>query len=152
MLRSKFCRIELTLKKKPEQKRVWQINANDMAMKAENVLKDSLTAASVLALPWSRSQYTTEPDACDTSIGCVLLQEQAEKVLKPIDSWPMSLCNTERLCDTMHNEVLVVVWAFFMLRNYLEGLFFIVRTDHQSLRRMLYMKSLKNDHPDESLG
>lgn len=94
----------------------------------------------LLALLWADGQFTTDTNASDTWLGCVLLQEQHDKVLMAIGYWSRSVCDADRQCGTTHKERLAVVLAISMLRLYPEGSHFIMRTDHQTLRRILDLK------------
>lgn len=78
-------------------------------MKAVKVFKGKLITPTVLALPKSNGQYTTDTDACDTQVGCVLSQEHVDKILKPIGYWMRSLCDAEHRHDTTQKERLAVV-------------------------------------------
>lgn len=55
-------------------------------------------------------QFIVDPDALNGQLGCVLLQEQEDKDLKPIAYWSRLLCSAERNYNTMHKECVTVVW------------------------------------------
>lgn len=110
----------------------------DKEMEAFQTLKDQLTSPPVLALPRLGHAYTVETDACETQVGCVLLQDQpGEKYPKPIGYWSRSLAPAEKNYDTTQKECLAVVWAVLILRPYLEGSRFTIRTDHQALKWLM---------------
>lgn len=113
---------------------------DDKERKAVDVLKDKLIFPPILDLPRLNSKYTINTNACDTQMGRVLLQEQEEKLLKPTGYWSRSLCDAEPRYDITHKECLTVVWAVFLLRLYLEGSHFIIKTDHQALGWILSLK------------
>lgn len=94
----------------------------------------------VLALPRLNGKFTINTDTCDTQVGCVLLQEKEDKVLKPISYGSRSLCDAEIMYDTNHKECLAVVQAVLLLRPYLERSHFGIRTDQQALRWTLDLK------------
>lgn len=94
----------------------------------------------VLALSGSTGQITLDTNACNVQAGCVLLQKQLVKKTEPAEDWTCSLTKTELKCDTTQHEYLAIVCAVLLLRTYLEGLegtWFTIRTDHDSLRLIL---------------
>lgn len=104
-------------------------------------LKRLLTSTPVLALPRRTGRYVLDTDASKDQLGAVLLQEQADKVLKPVGYWSRGLIPAEKNYSTTERECLAVVWSVFLLRPYLEGTRFTVRTDHAALKWMLHMDS-----------
>lgn len=92
-----------------------------------------------MALTRRKGQYTVDTDASATQVGCVLLQEQPEGGLKPVGYWSRPLSQAEWNYSTTERECLAVVWALFLLRPYLLGTRFMVRTDHSALKWMLHM-------------
>ena len=88
----------------------------------------------VLALPKYGRPYTLDTDACDYQVGCVLLQLQEDNTLRPVGYWYRTLTKAEKNYSTTEKECLAIVWAVLMLRPYLEGSKFTLRTDHDSLR------------------
>lgn len=97
-------------------------------------LNEKLTTSPVLTLPRPAGQFIIETDACDN--GCVLLQEQEEGEIRPLGYWSRTQNDDERNYNTTQKEYLAVIWSVSMLRPYVEGSRFIVRTDHQSLKRI----------------
>jgi len=67
------------------------------------------------------------------------LQEQPDQSTRPVGYWSRSLNASERDYSTTEPECLVVVWASLLLRPYVEGTRFMVRTDHAALKWMLHM-------------
>lgn len=129
-----------------------QIGLNEVGKKAVGVLKDKLVAPPVLALPQLAGQYTIDTDACDTQIGCVILQEQEDKVSNPTRYWSRSLYETERHYDRTHKKCLAVIWAVLLLGPYLDGSHFVVRTNLQALRLILNLKNLQDTWPGRCYG
>ena len=70
-------------------------------------------------------------------MGCALLQQQDDGILHPVGYWSKSLSDTQRRYSTTEKECLSVFWAISLLRPYLEGTRFTVRTDHNSLTWIL---------------
>ena len=112
---------------------------NEEEMGALEELKKRLIEPPILTLPRRDGRYTVDTDACDKQVGCVLLQEQPEVPARPIGYWSRSLNQAERAYDTTHRECLAVVWAVLLLRPYLEGTRYTIRTDHDALRWILNM-------------
>ena len=78
-------------------------------------------------------------DACAVQVGCTLLQQQPDRSILPVGYYSRGLIPAEKNYSTTDRECLAVVWACFLLRPYLEGLEFLIRTDHSSLRWLLNM-------------
>ena len=105
---------------------------------AFKTLKTRLINPPVLALPKVGRSYIVDTDACAYQVGCVLLQEQdGDERPKPIGYWSRSLSKAERNYTTTEQECLSIVWAVVILRPYLEGTEFTIRTDHDSLKWLL---------------
>jgi len=71
--------------------------------------------------------------------GAVLLQEQPDQSTRPVGYWSRSHNAAERNYSTTERECLAVVWASLLLRLYVEGTRFTVRTDNAVLKWMLHM-------------
>lgn len=108
-------------------------------LQAFEALKWRLTHTTILALPRRKGQYTVDTDASAGQLGCFLLQEQPQGGLKPVGFWSRGLTSAEKNYSTTERECLAVVWALFLLRPYLLGNRFIVRTDHTARKWMLHM-------------
>ena len=122
------------MKDKPQQ---WG-DLNEEETKAFETLKERLIEPPVLALPKLQGRYTIDTDACNTQVGCVLLQEQeGEKTPNPVGYWSRTLSPAEQNYTTTEQECLAVVWSVLMLRPYLEGQEFTIRTDHDSLKWLM---------------
>lgn len=90
-----------------------------------------------LTIPRAEPTLTVNTDACEKQIRCVLLQEQPDCITNPIRRWYEFLNDAERRYHTMHWEQLTVAWYLLMLRPYLKGTGFKIRSDHDSLRWIL---------------
>jgi transposase InsO family protein len=107
---------------------------NEEQLKAVENLKESILNPPVLALPVSGRPYIVETDASANQLGCVLLQEQQDKSLRPIGFWSRACNKAEQNYSPTEREALAIIWAVKMLRPYLERVRFSVRTDHAALR------------------
>jgi len=103
-------------------------------------LKRRLTSTPLLALPRFTGAYVLDTEASDYRVRCVLTQEQPGKTYKPVGYWSRPITGAEKNYSKTEKECLAVVWALFMLRPYVQGTRFIVRTDHSALRWMLHME------------
>jgi transposase InsO family protein len=100
---------------------------------AFNTLKDSLSAAPVLACPDFGKPFVLQTDAADTGLGVALTQyvDGGDHVIAYASR---SLTKPEQAYSTTEKECLAVVWGIEKMRPYLEGYRFTVLTDHQSLK------------------
>ena len=110
---------------------------SDEEEKAFKSLKSKLVNPPILALPRSEGKFTLDTDACDTQVGCVLLQDQPDGHARPIGYWSRKLTKAEQAYTTTERECLAIVWAVTLLRPYLDRTRFTVRTDHSALRWIL---------------
>lgn len=128
---------KLTSKKLPAQLPVF----DEKKAGAFEELKRRLTTTPVLALPKRDGQFVLETEACGTQVRCALLQQQPDGHFLPVGYYSRVLTPAEKNYSTTERECLAVVWACFLLRPYLEGQEFLIRTDHGSLRWLLSMDS-----------
>ena len=98
-------------------------------------LKRKLVTPPTLGLPKTNKPYMNDTDTSAYQPGATLLQKQDETKNEwtPIGYWSKTLTDTERNCSTTERECYSVVWAVNMLRTYIEGETFTVRTDHDAL-------------------
>lgn len=75
-----------------------------------------------------------DTDASEAQVGYVHLQEQNDGAMKLVSYCSRLLCNAKRRCNTKQKECLAVVRSVLMLRPYLEGSNFRIRTDYQAVR------------------
>lgn len=115
-------------------------------------LKRALLSPPVLALPHRRGTFVIDVDACDTQVGCTLLQGETligtDNVipdLRPVGYFSRTLNPAERNYSATERECLGVIWAVQLLRPYLEGSRFIVRSDHEPLRWLLNLGDKDSD-------
>eukprot|EP00171_Calliarthron_tuberculosum_P023550 IDg23550t1 len=101
---------------------------------AFELLKLALVSPPVLQLPRRDLEYSVDTDACNTQIGCSLMQTHEDGKRYPIGFWSRSLNPAERNYDATERECLAVIWSVRLLRPYLEHKKFTLFTDHQALR------------------
>jgi len=106
-------------------------------------LKERLTSTRILALPRRDGFFILDIDACAVQVGCTLLQQQPDKSILPVGYYSRGLIPAGQNYSTTDRECLDVVWACFLLRPYIEGQEFLIRTGHDSLRWLLNMDSAK---------
>jgi hypothetical protein len=100
----------------------------EQATHAFEELKKAMTSTHVLQLPDFNKQFVVETDACDSSIGAVLMQEQ-----HPLSFLSKPLSTTHQQLSIYEKEFLALIMAVERWRPYLQRGEFLVRTDHQSL-------------------
>lgn len=96
-------------------------------------MKNSLVKPAVLALCRSDLSYVLYTDACDKQLGAVLMQRYADNSLRPTGYYSRSLTAAKHDYDSTERENLSIVWALLLLRPYLYGKHFHIRTDHDYL-------------------
>lgn len=101
---------------------------------AVECLKDLLSNPPTHALPRATAHYTVDTNACDIQIGCVLLQKPRGGRDRSIGNWSRTPDEPQKKLETTHKESLAVVWAVLLLRPYLEGNRFNIRTDHEAFK------------------
>ena len=91
-------------------------------------LKQALTTAPVLALPFSKP-FVLETDASGKGIGAVLMQDG-----QPISYYSSALCPRNAALSTYEKEALAILEALKRWRHYLLGKEVVIKTDQQSLK------------------
>ena len=102
-------------------------------MKAFEDLRQWLLIAPILALQRHGAPYKLDTEACAYQVGCCLLQQKQDKTWHPVGYFSRSVTDAERNYSASEGECLAVVWSVLMLRPYLLGTQFTVRTDHHEL-------------------
>ena len=102
------------------------------AAEAFEALKRAMVEALVLRLPDFDSDFIFETDTSNVGIGVVLIQSR-----HPISYFNKKLGPRLRVSSTYIKELIVIVEAVHKWRQYLLGRFFIIRTDHKSIKELL---------------
>ncbi|GBG75313.1 hypothetical protein CBR_g19945 [Chara braunii] len=98
-------------------------------------LKHALTHYEVLKLPDPDKPFIVTTDASQYGIGAVLAQQEGPK-LRPVEYMSKKMPSQKLAKSTYEKELYAVYKALTHWRHYLLGRFFILRTDHQTLRWM----------------
>ena len=80
-------------------------------------LRDALLHPPVLALPRRGAPFTIDVVACDTQLGCALLEEQQDGQLKPVGSYSRALQPHQRNYSSSEKECLDLFWAVIYHRH-----------------------------------
>ncbi|GBG59063.1 hypothetical protein CBR_g24407 [Chara braunii] len=98
-------------------------------------LKHALTHYEVLKLPDPDKPFIVTTDASQYGIGAVLAQQEGPK-LRPVEYMFKKMPSQKLAKSTYEKELYAVYKALTHWRHYLLGRFFILRTDHQTLKWM----------------
>ncbi|GBG65834.1 hypothetical protein CBR_g53806 [Chara braunii] len=98
-------------------------------------LKHALTHYEVLKLPDPDKPFIVTTDASQYGIGAVLAQQERPK-LRPVEYMSKKMPSQKLAKSTYEKELYAVYKALTHWRHYLLGRFFILKTDHQTLRWM----------------
>ncbi|GBG65032.1 hypothetical protein CBR_g49102 [Chara braunii] len=98
-------------------------------------LKHALTHYEVLKLPDPDKPFIVTTDASQYGIGAVLVQQEGPK-LRPVEYLSKKMPSQKLAKSTYEKELYAVFKALTHWRHYLLERFFILRTDHQTLRWM----------------
>ncbi|GBG79965.1 hypothetical protein CBR_g30227 [Chara braunii] len=98
-------------------------------------LKHALTHYEVLQLPDPDKPFIVTTDASQYGIGAVLAQQEGPK-LRPVEYMSKKMPSQKLAKSTYEKELYAVYKALTHWRHYLVGRFFILRTDHQTLKWM----------------
>lgn len=107
---------------------------NEEKLNCMNSLKQVLISPPILAFLKNSGHIKLDTNACNVQIVCVLLQQQPNNPAKPAGYWSKSLTDIECKYDTKQRESLAIVRSVPLLRLYLKGTRFSIRTDCSSLK------------------
>ncbi|XP_050911420.1 uncharacterized protein LOC127126527 [Lathyrus oleraceus] len=102
------------------------------AASAFTTLKQAMMAAPVLKLPDFDKEFIIETDASQCGIGAVLMQEG-----HPIAFFSKKLGPKMQAASVYIKELHAITESVLKWRQYLLGHFFVIRTDHKSIRELL---------------
>lgn len=105
---------------------------SDLAQQAFDKLKVALATAPVLMLPDFSLPFTVQTDASGYAMGAVLLQNE-----HPIAYFSKLFCPRLSKASTYIRELHAITCAVKRWRQYLLGHYFIIQTDHRSLKELL---------------
>lgn len=105
---------------------------NEDAQKAFDLLKQAMVAAPVLALPDFSAHFIVQTDASNFAMGAVLMQND-----HPLAFFSRVFCPRMARVSTYIWELHAITSAVKRWRQYLLGHFFIIQTDHKSLKEFL---------------
>lgn len=92
--------------------------------------QEQMVSPPIIELPNAREKYKLNIVACSAQVVCVLLQEQLNGTTKPVGYWSRSPAKAKLDYNTTQPNCLAIAWSVLMLRPYLEGKRFTIRTDH----------------------
>jgi hypothetical protein len=102
------------------------------ATQAYENLKQALVTAPVLSLPDFATTFVIQTDASGFAMGAVLLQQG-----HPLAYFSKMFCPRLAKASTYIRELHAITAAVKRWRQYLLGHFFIIQTDHRSLKELL---------------
>jgi hypothetical protein len=114
----------------------------DKHTQAFNKLKNAFTSATLLAHFNPEKPLVLETDASDFALAGILSQESEEGILKPIAFFSRKMVPAELNYEIHDKEMLAIISCFKEWRQYLEGTFTEVLTDHKSLEYFTTTKQL----------
>ena len=104
-------------------------------------LKEALVTAPVLRLPDFKLPFIVVTDASMSAVGDVLMQDDGDGE-RPIAYKSRKLNDAESRYTVHEQELLAIIVCLRTWRCYLEGMNFIIRTDHKSLEHVQTRKYL----------
>lgn len=102
-------------------------------------LKEALRNVVILQYPDYNKKFIITTDASNYGLGAVLSQESNGKDL-PLQFISRSLSKSEKNYSTTEKECLAIVWAVKVLRPYVYGRNFVIRSDHKPLQWLFNVK------------
>lgn len=129
-------RVAAPLNKRLKKCEPTQFKINDKERRTLSNLKQNLILPSILALPRADGQFVTTSDVCDKQMFCDLQPEQEDGKFRMVGYWRGTLNDAEKNYDFNQRECLAVKLAVLLLRLYVKGKRFIVKTDHPALKRI----------------
>ena len=103
-------------------------------------IKTALITAPVLRYPDFTKIMEIHTDASTFGLGAVLAQRDESNKPYPISYSSRSLNDNEKKYGITELEALAVVWSVKKFRQYIEGSYFIIYTDHAALKWLMTIK------------
>ena len=107
--------------------------------RAFQTMRTLLTRRPILRLPDPKRTFILRTDASNDGVGAVLMQVHDGKPY-PVSYGSKKLAAAERNYSTIKKECLAIVWGVKKFELYLQGVPFVLQTDHQPLN---YLNSAK---------
>ncbi|KAK7101354.1 hypothetical protein V1264_024145 [Littorina saxatilis] len=111
--------------------------------KAYQTVRDLMSRDPVLRLPDTAKEFILRTDASDEGIGAMLMQEHGGKPF-PVSYASKKLSGAEKNYSTMEKECLTIVWGIKTFELYLQGVKFVLQTDHKPLTYLNSAKFVNN--------
>ena len=109
-----------------------QVKWEEPQERAFQTVRNLMCEKSILRLPDPLKIYTLSTDASNEGIGAVLMQEHDGK-FHPVSYASKKLSSTEKNYSTVEKECLAIVWGVRKFELYLQGVPFVLQTDHMPL-------------------
>lgn len=106
---------------------------SDATQAAFVALKEKLASPPLLDFPRHCRPYVLDTDACESQVGCGLMQADDDKPLRRVGYWRKTLCHVERNYNTIERECLPIVWAVLLLWIYSKHARFLIRSNYSAL-------------------
>jgi hypothetical protein len=110
---------------------------NEEAQMTMGKMKKVMSTCPVLSLPDFSLPFTLECDALGEGIGAILIQNR-----HPLAYESKKLKGPELLYNIYDKEMLAIMHALAKFRQYLVGAWFVVKSNHNSLKYLLEKKDL----------
>ncbi|KAF3650371.1 putative protein-like [Capsicum annuum] len=98
-------------------------------------LKQAMSTVPVLAMPDYNKTFTIKTDARNQGIGAILTQEN-----RPLAYYSKALAPKHKGKSVYEKKYMVVLAAINKWRHYVQGNYFIIKTDHFSLKYLIEQK------------
>jgi transposase InsO family protein len=116
-----------------------KVNWEEAQERAFQAVRDILVEKPVLHLPDPSKTFILRTDASNDGVGAILMQEDDGK-LHPVSYASKKLNQAEKNYSTIEKECLAIIWGVRKFELYLQGVPFVLQTDHQPLS---YLNSAK---------
>ncbi|XP_070192575.1 uncharacterized protein [Littorina saxatilis] len=135
--------LKLYVERPPEAVQVAAIVEGPAQEKVYQTVRDLMSRDPVLRLPDTAKEFILRTDASDEGIGAMLMQEHGGKPF-PVSYASKKLSGAEKNYSTMEKECLAIVWGIKKFELYLQGVKFVLQTDHKPLTYLNSAKFVNN--------